>query len=154
MSVVLKRSYLPLLVIRRMKKNSNFLKDNQQLLAHVSCQSKCTDSADQTNTGTKRSGNTALALLSQVERRHQPKNSELTRPPCPDVNNYRSFQPTLWNYYQPPAAPPEPRKSQSRASTWGEGPITARVLKRAIWCDSYTFLKSVRNTILLKLDLR
>ena len=83
MSVVLKISYLPLLVTQRMKKNNNFLKDNQQLLAHVSCQSKCTDSADQTNTGTKRSEKIALALLSQVERRHQPKNSKLARPPCP-----------------------------------------------------------------------
>lgn len=50
MSVVLKISYLPFSVTWRMKKNDNFLKDNQQLLAHVSCQSKCTDSADQTNT--------------------------------------------------------------------------------------------------------
>lgn len=83
MSVVLKINYLPLLVTWRMKKNNNFLKDNQHLLAHVSCQSKCTDSADQTNTGTKRSEKTALALLSQVERRHQPKNSKLTTPPCP-----------------------------------------------------------------------
>ena len=74
MEVVLKINYLPFLVTWRMKKNDNFLKDNQRLLAHVSCQSKCTDSVDQTNTVTKRSEKTPLALLSQVERRHQPKN--------------------------------------------------------------------------------
>lgn len=83
MSVVLKISYLPFSVTWRMKKNDNFLKDNQQLLAHVSCQSKCTDSADQTNTVTKRSEKTALALLSQVERRHRSKHGKLTRSPCP-----------------------------------------------------------------------
>ena len=81
-----------------MKKNDNFLKDNQQLLAHVSCQSKCTDSVDQTNTVTKRSEKTPLALLSQVERRHQPKNRNWPDPPAPDANNYRSFESMLWKY--------------------------------------------------------